>query len=379
MKPFERLMQYGVSEALAEKATKAGLSSTKIRSLSQKDLAGRFGLTPEEAKELKKCIARQPIEEDVLDLLLARNNHSCCVCKGVKGGGVIVHHIEPYEMSQDNSYGNLAVLCPNDHDRAHTSGGLSMSLSEQQILKAKAAWEKQVELINAQAAANAIEVLDEAVDYVNVMRIEEMCVSRFGSVPDTSISAYLKKKGILDEDGRFDETFVRNNLSGRKYLFDYINSSETEHYRQLLQKLSPHLRFEDLSDAARSGIRRLRALEGKYAYFIGAVTSKQPKVPITPSSPPIVFRHKAKKVRIEWDGDPNYLQSMSSISRQGKKNNYIIYCLVRTVSKAEDGFTDVTASPLLIAQPKAYVDRTPSIHWRKYWQTADNSRDEDEA
>lgn len=329
MKPLDRLIQYGVSDALAEKAREAGLTTTKIRTLAARDLKEKFGFSVEEAKELKKCVVRQPIEPDTMNLLLDRNNHTCCVCKGTKGGGIIVHHIEPYEVGQDNRYSNLAVLCPNDHDRAHTTGGLSLSLTEDQIRNAKDKWEKLVELTNAQAAASAIEVVDEAIDYVNVMRIEEMCIKRLGRIPKTSITSYLMGKRILDANGRFDEAYVRNHLSNGRYLFDYINSSETEHYRQLLAKLSPHLKFQDLSEAARSGIRKLKVLEGEYAYFIGGVTSKRPSTPIAKSAPPIIFKHKAKKVRIQWDGDPKYLQSSSAISRQGRQNNYIIYCLVQ--------------------------------------------------
>ena len=57
-------------------------------------------------------------------------------------------------------------------------------------------------------------------------------------------------------------------------LFDYGNACETEHYRQLMRELSRVIPFEDLSEAARSGIRKLRALEGKYVSFIGAVDSE---------------------------------------------------------------------------------------------------------
>lgn len=378
MQTKDRLIQYGISEAIANKAVKAGLTASKIRQLSLVDLRTKFGLTMPEAKEVKRCIARQPIDGSTLDMLLDRNNHTCCVCKGTKGGGIIVHHIQPYEVGQNNRYQNLAVLCPNDHDRAHTSGGLSMSLTEEQIHKAKTSWEKQVELTNVQVAARAINVVNEAIDYVNVTRIEEMCGSRFGKIPDTTIASYLKSIRILAQNGRFDEAYVRKNLSNGGYLFDYINSSEAEHYRQLLEKLSQHIRFEDLSEAARSGIRRLKSLEGEYAYFIGGVRSKRPKMPITVSSPPIVFTHQTKKVRIRWDGDPNYLQSTSAISRQGRLNNYIVYCLVRTVEKAADKIVDVTASPLLIAQPKKRVDRTPPIHWRNHWDGENNLDEEDD-
>lgn len=366
MSAEDRFLQYGVSSTLADKAVRAGLTVTTARALPIRELTGKFSLSGAEASELKKCVVRQPIDARVAELLLTRSNHVCCVCKGIKGTAVILHHLVEYEVSQDNSYGNLAVLCPNDHDRAHSSG-LSLGLTDAQITSSKVAWEKQVELTNAQTAARGIVVDDDAIDYVNVMRIEEMCVRRFGKVPGTTITPSLRRAGILGPDLRFDEAHVRKKLSGRSYMFDYVNSSETEHYRQLLTKLSEVVDFEDLSEAARSGVRKLRALEGRYAYFIGAVSSTRPKLPITRKTQPLVLHHTSRGVRITWDGDPNYLMSMSSISRQGRTNRYIIYCLVRTVEKPDPkGPVEVTASPLLIAQPSAYVDRTPAIAWRRY-------------
>lgn len=365
MSPLDRLLHYGVDSALARRAEAAGLAVTKIRAMSREDIITKFGLTAEEAVELKKCVVRQPMAPGVVDQLLERSNHTCCVRKGVKSGAIILHHIAEYEISQDNSYTNLAVLCPSDHDRAHR-GGLTLGLSPDQIRRAKGKWEAQVEVANVQAAARAVAISDDAIDYVNVMRIEEMCVRRLGEIPQTTISPSLQRAGILGQDRYFNEMHVRKKLSRGAYLFDYHNCSETEHYRQLLERISEVVMFEDLSEAARSGIRRLHALEGKYAYFVGGVHSRQPELPIGRKSTPLIFHYTARRVRITWDGDPNHLMSMSAISRQGRTNRYIIYGLVRTVHQEKPGsIIQVTASPLLIAQPTAYVDRTPAISWRR--------------
>ncbi len=339
--------------SLASRASTAGLTTTKIRSLARKDIVNRYGLAAEEAAELKRCVARRPIEPRVVQALLDRSNHACCVCKS--SGAIIIHHITEYEISQDNSYANLAVLCPNDHDRAHRSG-LTLGLSEAQIRRAKTAWEIEVEIRNVQAAARSIQVCDDAIDYVNIKRIEEMCVRRLGGIPATTIRPSLRRKGILGPDDLFDEVYVRRTLSGGNYLFDYGSCREAEHYRQLLMKLSEEIIFEDLSEAARSGIWKLRALEGKYTHFIGGVSSKQPKMPIDARSRPLVFHHTIGRVRFIWDGDPKYLMSMSAISRQGRTNCYVIYGLVRTVhQKMPKALVEVTASPLLVAQPTVYM------------------------
>ncbi|WP_274426727.1 HNH endonuclease signature motif containing protein [Chelativorans sp. YIM 93263] len=358
-----RLLRYGVSSSLADEAQSRGIGVTQIRALSRKVLVDRYGFDAATAAELKKCVQRQPIHGEVLNLLLDRSNHVCCVCKGTKGAGVIAHHIKEYERSKDNSYDNLAVLCPSDHDRAH-SKGLTLGLSPQQIFKAKGDWERTVEQENARRAAQAVDVDDDGIDYINIKRIEDMCLNRYGAIPTTTMGTQLVRSGILSSNFTFDERYVRENLSDG-YLFGYINSSETEHYRQLLTRLSESVSFEDLDSAARSGIRRLQSLEGKYTFFIGAVTSRHPGEPTTHSAP-LTWRHKTSKAEICWDGDAKYLMSLSALGRQGRTNRYLIYGLVRTVLKTGPGKVEVTCSPLLVAQPKSYIDRTPAIAWQRH-------------
>jgi len=70
MRTTDRLVQYGVSSTLAEKAEGKGLTSSKMRALSKKDLTSGFGLAMEEVQELKTCVARQPIQVDTLHMKL---------------------------------------------------------------------------------------------------------------------------------------------------------------------------------------------------------------------------------------------------------------------------------------------------------------------
>lgn len=366
MNSTNRLIRYGVSSDLVQKIEAKNLTLSKIGTLSKKDLTESFGLTVVEAEELKTCVVRRPVEPDTVRLLLDRSNHTCCVCKGAKGGAIILHHIVPYEETQNNHYSNLAVLCPNDHDRAHRPGALTLGLTAADIRRAKIAWERKVEVANTQVAAGVVEVDADAIDYVNIMRIEEMCLRFLGRIPSTTLSKSLQRAKVLGPDLRFDERYVRTHMSGGAYMFDYANAGEAEHYRQLLRELAKSITFADLSEAARSGIRKLMALEGKYVFFIGGIDSKEPELPITPATPPMMLRHKARGVVITWDGDANYLLSRSAIGRQGRRNRYIIYGRISSVLKSgPKGPIEVTASPLLIAQPSVFVDRIPAIAWRR--------------
>jgi hypothetical protein len=360
-----KFIQYGLSIDLANKAAIAGLTLTNARALSRAEIMSKYGLSDKEAAEVKKTTARQPIDKDILFLLLENSNFCCNICKGAKGAGYIIHHIEAYEETQNNDYDNLIVLCPTDHDLAHR-GGLTLGITRDQLRRAKNNWEQQVEIANVRAAAKAIDVQSNAIDYVNIMRIEELCLHLFNKIPRTEQRDHLRRAGILNARYTFDRKFVSNNLSGGSYLFDYIAHSETAHYRSLLEEIAKKIEFADLSEAATKGYRGLRPMEGSYAFFIGGVHSARPLVPIKVSSPPVEMYYKARGTKIMWDVDPNFLMSMSSIGRLGRTTRYIIYCLVRSVQKGGGGHAClVTASPLLIAQPTKYVHKVPAIAHRE--------------
>lgn len=375
---LDTLLQYGVASDLATKAESVGLTVTKVRSLSQKDMVSKFGLSATEAKNLSQCVRRAPIEESLVQTLLERSNFVCNVCKGQKGLSYIIHHIVEYEKTQDNTYSNLVVLCPVDHDLAH-QGGLTLKLTESQLRTAKTKWEQQVEVANAQRAAQLIEVNDDAIDYVNVKRIEELCVRLFKKIPKTTLTVSLRKAGILGSGGSFDQKYVQTHLSGGRYLFDYITHQETEHYKQLMQEIAKAVNFIDLDETANAGYAGLKASEGQYAFFIGGVCAKRPDLPITASTPTILLHYSRKHLRIEWILDPIFMMSMSAITRIGGKNRYIIYCLVRTIQRQADNVTLVKASPLLIAQPTKWVHKTPVIAYqRKYAEYIDDDSPDDD-
>ena len=359
---IENLVKYGISNILASKANSAGLTVSKARALSQCDLVEKYKLSKEDAKLLSLGVRRKAIKIDTVQLLLEKSNFLCCVCKGMKSHSYIIHHIVEYEKSQDNSYSNLIVLCPSDHDLAH-QGGLSLRITEEQLYKVKDKWESQVAASNAQLAAQKIEICDDAIDYVNIKRIEELCVRLFGRIPKTTLTLHLRNSGILGVGNSFDQKYVQSNLSGGRYLFDYITHQETEHYKQLLQKISAVTEFVDLDAVMQSGIKSTKEIEGKYAFFIGGVTAKGPKFPITSKTSPVTVNYSRKPFKIAWVLDPLFLMSTSAIARIGGKNRYIIYCLVRYVEKQSDGIVLIKASPLLIAQPTVYVDKTPIISY----------------
>jgi len=118
-----KLMQYGIKSDQADRLVELGYSVTKLRNTTVKELTNHFEI--EVAKEIKEKTKRKPIHEDTLRRLLGESDWACCICFDVRRQPIIVHHIEPYASTQDNSYENLIVLCPNHHATAHTSSTLT--------------------------------------------------------------------------------------------------------------------------------------------------------------------------------------------------------------------------------------------------------------
>lgn len=364
------LLRYGIGLNLATRAEQMGLTLQRIRNTKKATLIGDHGFSEDEATELKNSVKRKPIPEELVSVLLERSNFVCCVCKGEKGKSYVIHHIVPYAETQDNTYGNLIVLCPNDHDLAHGSG-LTMRITQKQLRSAKSSWEQEVIEANVRRAAQLVEVNEHTVDYINIRRIEQLSVSVLGNIPVTNFTQSLQRAKILDSNRSFDQKYVRNNLSGRNYLFDYIAHCEPEHYKQILEKIAAKLEFVDLEKLSRDGLGQLKTAVGHIAYFIGGVTSKGVPMPIPEGAPAVTATYRRKKFAIEWLLDPNYLMSTSAIGRLGQKYRYIIYFRVMSIETSKNGCTLIKGSPLLLAQPSCYVDKTPRIRYTKAAEAVD--------
>ena len=138
---IDNFLKYGIHQDLAIDLISRDLSVTTLKSTSVKNLVEKYNLEKIIATKIKKKVNKIPIKGEVLNELLLNNNFTCCCCLGNKGQTIIVHHIVEYEKTQDNSYENLAVLCPTCHDLVHSKRALTLTISEEQLIKFKNSWE----------------------------------------------------------------------------------------------------------------------------------------------------------------------------------------------------------------------------------------------
>ena len=144
MKRFEKnketLLKYGFSDETADLLILKGYTKTKLSTASKKELLEDF---PEDiVNEIKEKTVRQPIPEDVFDKLVKETELHCPFCWNYKEElPIIIHHIDPYNETQDNTYHNLIVLCLNHHAEVHTKREISQNnFPKARLLTKKEEW-----------------------------------------------------------------------------------------------------------------------------------------------------------------------------------------------------------------------------------------------
>ena len=85
---------------------------------------------------------RKLISQTIIDEVLFRSDHTCCVCR-VKGKDVQIHHIDSNQSN--NSISNLAVTCLDCHSKVTGTRGLGRSYTQGEVRKYKRSWEQQVQ------------------------------------------------------------------------------------------------------------------------------------------------------------------------------------------------------------------------------------------
>ncbi|MCM1242744.1 MAG: tetratricopeptide repeat protein [Roseburia sp.] len=251
-KTADTYLQYGVESDIAAKYEKMKLPVTTYRATSVENLMRSYGVEKEEAKRVKKCIQRQPISIDVVQRLLENSNYMCCCCKGMKSDSFIIHHLVEYEISQDNSYDNLAVLCLNDHDLAHREKGLSNKLTVEQIRESKLNWEKQVQIHNI-AMAKGSQKREILVKLPVYKQLEEQISVLKSSIQD-------KEKIIERSEAYFDSEILK--YKGR--------IRELEEQKLLLERQVTELALQiDRMDMEQASERYRKALD---CFFEGNIT-----------------------------------------------------------------------------------------------------------
>ncbi len=211
-------MQYGISQEHAEEILNRDYNLTKIRTTSIKELLKIF--SENKVKEWKEKIKRKRIPNKDFYKLLNKSEFECVLCKFGNKLPVIIHHIDPYEVSQNNEFDNLILLCLNHHDQVHTHSDLTRDKYSPEILKKLR--EKRYKVVNKnryELELNRIEGIEtepvKQLGYLFANLIPVQIPKELFCIADTEFRTYYnifeeakKKKVILPPFILKEEKFI---------------------------------------------------------------------------------------------------------------------------------------------------------------------------
>jgi hypothetical protein len=111
---YDTLLGLGFDTDIIARIGEHGHTVSALRNLSKKALSPDY--TKTEIAFIQEKIQRIPIPPDVVEAVLAASDRVCCYCRdGLSSRPFQIHHAVEYSQTQDNSFDNLILMCPNHH------------------------------------------------------------------------------------------------------------------------------------------------------------------------------------------------------------------------------------------------------------------------
>lgn len=213
------LLSRGIDSELAVNLSVKGFTLKVLKQMKAEELS-KIGLSEPDIKQLHSG-ERPPIPESTLINLLWRNRRTCCVCRKPHKS-IIIHHIEEWSVSRDHSIENLAVLCLDCHDLAHTKKSLSQNLTPKELRENKDRWEMIVSQNDIQTLFNLKTSRSSARwDWINCRRVFELFEKLDFTIDNLSKFSSLKENGFIDERGFITNDLKWNVDKNRGYFLDF--------------------------------------------------------------------------------------------------------------------------------------------------------------
>ena len=131
---------------------------------------------------------------------MVENIFTCCVCRDTKRA-VIVHHIKPWSTSHDHRPENLAVLCLEHHDKAHSKSTLTKNLDIDTIHGMKKGWESEIAVRSTRVILEQSRVAYDAWWYFNHLRLFELAQECGVNMQKLPRFALARRFNLIDDGG----------------------------------------------------------------------------------------------------------------------------------------------------------------------------------
>jgi len=321
-----------------------------VRQICIATLIKKFSITEAHARLVKERVKRKAIDAEVAQRLLDESNFTCCVCRGTKSTAFLLHHITPYEKTQDNGYHNLAVLCPACHDLAHRVPGLSSGITAKDVRRRKAEWCCEIQNRNAFAAASTGRLAE--MDFVNVERVTLLLIENGATVPQLTPGLLGQPIGLPSDDFQkpYDALTYKAKL-GEAFL-----------------GLVPKLGCRNLDEFWTRKAALSTKVIGLWTYYCGGLYGTSPDFPVTAETQPTRLHLRRRGISAQWLFSPINLLSTTACSRLGQHSIYLVYGRIRSVNKIlikgrEHRQFDIR--PYVFGSPQLAVQRVPAVAYLK--------------
>lgn len=169
--------------------------------------------------------------------VILKSANKCCICFRT---GIVSHHIKFKSESGGDDFENLAPLCPNCHDRAHTSSTLTKNLTKELIVRFRDEWYNTVEDHKTNLQGIIFDFKDKQVQFISKLKnfylsaVNKNCFAKINL--NIAFSEFIPKEEKLKSieifdyviEGLSDEDQVKNILKKMKELyFVHLNSNES--------------------------------------------------------------------------------------------------------------------------------------------------------
>lgn len=172
--PTEKaLIARGFDSGLASRLRQASQTLDSLKRADDSALIA-LGLSQDQIRIIRQE-PRPPIPQVNLTKVLFANRWVCCVCRN-PALPIVVHHIYEWAQSRNHAIQNLAVLCQEHHDKAHTTHRLSQNLTPARIGQLKTTWETATVRQDALAIQQGSQLQAELWFYFNHLRLFELAL-----------------------------------------------------------------------------------------------------------------------------------------------------------------------------------------------------------
>ncbi|MCS1303926.1 HNH endonuclease [Escherichia coli] len=253
------LLSRGLACDIAERLSAKGFTLKKLQQ-TDADVLLQMGLSEHDISNIHAG-KRPPIPEKILFNVLNKSRRTCCVC-WEHNKPIVVHHIKEWAVSRDHSEENLAVLCLECHDLAHSKKQISLNLTAEEVKQHKANWENIVRKQRKQTLLKLkLSNYSARWDWINCRRLFELVDELGCKISVASKFNNLKEKGFLDERGFLtDDSQWKLDKNKRDYFLDFgYGFSISNYLNELLETVIDELSVIDITPI-RNKRREIKAL-----------------------------------------------------------------------------------------------------------------------